>query len=79
MSEERSLDGGVEPVVLSRALALEKCSFLPGSFDKRFSRDIASAVRANASLTPRQVETINRLAYKYRRQMPADLVPARSP
>ena len=46
--------------------ALQRCSFLPGSFDKRFVRDVAAQER---DLTVRQDECLRGLAHKYRRQI----------
>lgn len=48
--------------------ALKQCTFLPGSFDKRFVRDL-SALPADAELTERQAANVERLAYRYRRQI----------
>ena len=58
-----------------RAAALARCSFLPGSWDKRFVRDVASL----KTHTPLQAANIDRLAWKYRRQLPARLVPSCDP
>ncbi len=54
---------------------LQGCSMIPGCFDKRFVRQ--NADRDPATLTENQRNQVRRLAYKYRRQMPAALVPAR--
>ncbi len=64
-----------DQLVKERADALARCSFLPGSWDKRFARDMA----ARTEFSPRQAANIARLAWKYRRQMPAALVPASDP
>lgn len=60
------------------AAALWRCTFLPGSHDKRFARDMAAraAMASPPDLTEKQAAHLARLAYKYRRQMPAHLVPA---
>lgn len=58
-----------------RVRALAACSFLPASRDKRFARDMAIIVDAGCPLTQKQVEHVNRLARKYRRQMPRDQLP----
>lgn len=52
---------------LHRAMldALASCTFLPASWDKRFVRDLQGA----ATLTPRQALNIERLAFRYRRQI----------
>ena len=62
----------VEPDYRTLAMRLSGCSMLPGSWDKRFSRDMAYAAQNDgcAPYTEKQREHILRLAYKYRRQMP---------
>lgn len=64
-----------------RAHALAQCTMCPGSWEKRFARDMASIATANPSqpLTPKQVEWISKLSWRFRRQMPAHLVPAQDP
>lgn len=65
-----------DKITILRALALTKCSFLPGSWDKKFSRDMgAIAASGSPFYTERQIENIARMAYKLRRQMPEELVP----
>lgn len=59
------------------AEALSRCTFLRGSHDKRFARDLAAYIYLD--LTERQAAHLNRLAWKYRRQMPAHLVPKEKP
>lgn len=63
------------------AQALENCAMLPGCTDKRFARDMAKRSRTPnpKPLTDRQAANLERLAYRYRRQLPADLVPAGRP
>ncbi|WP_337846795.1 hypothetical protein [Sphingomonas sp.] len=58
-----------------RVRALAGLSYLPGSWDKRFVRDVNAIVAAGQPLSPKQRENVDRLARKYRRQMPARLVP----
>jgi hypothetical protein len=51
---------------------LSGCRFLPGSFDKRFARDIdgqVSAAGPHASLTPKQYWCLWRMVHRYRRQI----------
>lgn len=71
MTEEQSL----------RAQALERCTFLPASTDKRFVRDMAARSRTAhpPALTDRQAAYLTRLAWRYRRQMPRGLVPPEAP
>ena len=63
------------------AQALERCTFLPGSPEKRFARDMGSRSRTlhPAALTERQARHLARLAWRFRRQMPHTLVPAEKP
>ncbi len=56
---------------------LQSATMLPGSWDKRFISDIWQ--RDPATLTAKQRESVMRLAWKYRRQMPADLAPKKDP
>lgn len=46
---------------------LAKCSFYPGSYDKRFIRDMEGRA-ADEALTEKQAAFLERLAYRYRRQ-----------
>lgn len=63
-----------------RALAFPGVSYLPGSTDKRVARqlnehlDYRCNVRA-MPLTPHMVAMAAYMAWKYRRQLPAHLVP----
>ena len=55
--------------------ALGRCIFLPASWDKRFARALAEM--PEDKITERQRRNVIRLAWKYRRQMPHDLVPSK--
>lgn len=68
-------------VEIARALALNQCSFLPGSTDKAAARKYAywATMNARYELTPAQQAQIERLAWKYRKQIPIHLVPAGDP
>lgn len=55
--------------------ALGQCTFLPGHPHKRFARQINQVPVEN--LTERQRRHLIRLAWRYRRQMPRDLVPSK--
>lgn len=46
---------------------LSRCTFLPGSYDKRFVRNLA-AYSPDRELTPRQANALHQMAYRYRRQ-----------
>jgi len=63
------------------AQALERCSMLPCTAEKRFARDMAFRSRhpAPSPLTARQAKYLEQLAWKFRRQMPPSLVPAEKP
>lgn len=58
-----------------RAKALAALSYLPGSWDKRFTRDVAAIVNAGQPLTEKQMANVERLAWKYRRQLAPRLIP----
>lgn len=57
-------------------LALARCTMLPGSQHKRFARDLARAAKSDPEreLSERQRQHLLRLAWRYRRQMPAHLL-----
>jgi hypothetical protein len=69
------------PHQVAIAQALGRCSFLPASADKRFARDMAFLAKhsPNREITERQALNLMRLAWRYRRQMPANLVPTERP
>lgn len=46
---------------------LSRCSFYPGSWDKRFVRDMAT-LPADKELTERQAAALLRTAWRYRKQ-----------
>ncbi len=52
-----------------QALA-KRVTFLPGSFDKRFARDLAGLGEYDL-LTPKQQAQVERMAYRYRKQLNA--------
>lgn len=58
------------------AKALGDCSFLPASWDKRFCRDMAYVGEHSreVALTEFQNANLLRLAYKYRCQLPTEIV-----
>lgn len=58
------------------AKALGACSFLPGSWDKRFARSMAFRAEhpEGGCFTERQRVHILRLAHKYRRQIPTSVL-----
>lgn len=56
-------------------LALERVTFLPAHPHKRFARDMAAMARnaADKPLSEKQRKYLVNLAWRYRRQMPAEL------
>lgn len=55
----------LSPLERSMLAALARCTFRPGSFEKRFVRDISGVT----ALTERQRAVFYRTFYRYRRQM----------
>lgn len=49
---------------------LAGCTFLPGSYDKRFVRDLNARLAANpeSELTEKQAAFLRKTAYRYRKQ-----------
>jgi hypothetical protein len=69
------------PHEIELAKALGRCSFLPGTSQKRFCRNM-SAMAENApnhDVTLRQRHYMEIMAWRMRRQMPAHLVPYAKP
>lgn len=66
-------------LVRKQAVALGRCTMLPGSWDKRFARDVAAITERGGTLTASQAKNVERLAWKYRRQMPAAIAPVLKP
>jgi hypothetical protein len=53
------------------AQLLRGCTFLPGSYNKRFARNIhAISCEEDAALSDKQRNCLWRLVYRYRRQIP---------
>jgi len=48
---------------------LVPCRFLPGSFDKRFARDLDSQLANSGEITEKQRAYLVKLVHKYRRQI----------
>lgn len=62
-----------------RAIALHAATMLAGSWDKTFARNMAHIARCEtAKFTEKQVANIERLAWKYRRQIPDRLIPEKA-
>jgi len=55
---------------------LARCTFLPGTWNKRFARDIAQQVAYTNKITVRQRDTLWKLCRMYRRQIHIGLVTA---
>lgn len=63
------------------ATTLGNCSFLPGSSQKRFCRNMAETARLSPEheISLRQRHYMEIMAWRYRRQLPSDLIPASKP
>jgi hypothetical protein len=75
MTQPDTIGEGWQDIAAKRAKALASLSYLPGTWDKRFTRDVAAIVAAGRELTEKQAQNVERLAWKYRRQLPARLIP----
>jgi hypothetical protein len=64
------------PDQLTRIRALNACSMLPGSYDKRFARalETKAAVNPEAALSEKQDAYLSQLIHKYRRQIKPEIV-----
>lgn len=51
------------------ACALKGVTFLPGSWDKRFARDMREAIEAGRDLTDKQQQALYNVVHRYRRQI----------
>lgn len=52
-----------------RAISPARVTYLPGSPDKRFARDIQYQATTTGNITERQAEYLRRLLHRYRRQI----------
>ena len=64
-------------LVATRRDALRNVTFPMGSRHKSFARSVAET--PPEALSPKQRQHITRLTWRYRRQMPAHLVPPANP
>ncbi len=64
-----------------RARALAECAVPSETFDQKFIASMAHNAkrRRDMDLSPKQAECLAKLAWKYRSQIPRDLVPAQDP
>lgn len=71
----------MSPAQADIAKALGRCTFMPGTSQKRFAKDIAYVAEyaPETVLTEKQDRYLRVLAWTMRRQMPASLVPAEKP
>ena len=68
-----------ETILLKQRMkALQGARMLPESWDKRFVQDVCHW-RQTMWMTDRQKAQIERLCWRYRRQLPVELVPAVQP
>lgn len=64
---------GEDDILAARLLA--NCTFLPGSWNKRFARGIRNIANSDTPyLTPRQFMNLWRLVWHYRRQIDIELI-----
>jgi hypothetical protein len=77
-AEDAARIAAAEAALLARQVAaLARAMMPPGCWDKRFVRDVAG--RDAATLTDKQKAAVQRLLWKYRRQLPKHLVPTVDP
>lgn len=59
------------PEQITKAKLLYQCTYLPGSFEKRFARDMFAVADLNPSkeLTPKQSEWLDKQFFRYRNQI----------
>lgn len=71
----------VDALTRRRAFALSpgRVSYLAGSKDKGWARSLAFHLANDGNLSPDMIVRVERLAWTYRRQIPADLVPGSKP
>jgi hypothetical protein len=69
------------PFEIRLATALANCSFLPGSSQKRFCRNMGDIARLSPDkeLSLRQRHYMELMAWRYRRQLPDECVPHAKP
>jgi hypothetical protein len=69
------------PYEIELATALRSCRFLPASSDKRFCRSMAEIAQysPDKELSARQRYYMEIMAWRYRRQLPAEFVPPAKP
>jgi len=60
----------ITPYDIMAIAALDRCTYLPGSFEKRFARDMAALYKQdNPQITGRQRAWLWKQVYRYRRQI----------
>lgn len=59
------------PEEIKTALALRKCTFLPGSYEKRFVASMASIAECNSTieLSEKQKAYLAKVKHRYRKQL----------
>ena len=58
-------------------LSLSKCTFLPGSWEKRFVRNLHFTARSKKpTISPKQREWLVEIAHRYRNQIERQLSPS---
>lgn len=69
--DEKKSEAGratIDEVVCKVISDLGRCTFLPGSFDKRFVRDLQGK-KPGDTLTLKQLMTLGQMRYRYRKQI----------
>lgn len=64
----------MDPLHFTIIQSLQRVTFLPASFDKRFARDMGT-LGAYDMLSPKQAALLEKMAWRYRRQIGRALVP----
>lgn len=64
---------------LARARALVQCTLPPYSMTKRFARDLKDQVTNRGEITEKQAAYLAVCCYRFRRQLPSELVPSEPP
>ena len=69
------------PDEIALALALGRCSYPPATANKRFAGNMAFLAKNSPGkeLSERQRHYMQQMAWRYRRQLPAHLVPLNKP
>lgn len=56
---------------------LSQCNFTPGTFSKRFIRELKAQIYETGAITEKQAAVVEKMCWTFRRQLPEHLVPKR--